>query len=160
MNPTLPRNILLFWALGHIFARFFLSPTKKAQYVWKAGTATAGGFNYFCLMYEGRVPSVLHLIHSITINNKRNNWILRRERKDKHMLPNQAMQCCFSILRIWEILRNITHFKGSRHERKVQFFLTFFKGGGGSPHVQKLCCKFCIIQRALWQHKLRHRKDV
>ena len=33
-------------------------------------------------------------------------------------------------------------------------------GGGGQTHVQKLCCKFCIVQRAIWQHKLKHRKDV
>ena len=49
--------------------------------------------------------------------------------------------------------------KGSHPERKVQFFWTLFKRGG-QTHVQKLCCKFCIIQRALWQQKLRHRKDV
>ena len=43
---------------------------------------------------------------------------------------------------------------------KCSFFLTLFKQGGGHFHVQKLCCKFCIIQRALWQHKLRHRRNV
>ena len=56
-------------------------------------------------------------------------------------------------------LQNVS--QGSHRVRKVQFFLTLFKRGGGSQtHVQKLCCKFCIIQRAIWQHKLRHRKDV
>ena len=56
----------------------------------------------------------------------------------------------------WEI------HKESHPVRKVQFFLTLYQRGGvgGHSHVQKSCCKFCIIQRALWQHKLRHRKDV
>ena len=45
--------------------------------------------------------------------------------------------------------------------KKSAVFLTLFKRrGGGHSHVQNLCCKFCIIQRALWQPKLRHRKDV
>ena len=44
--------------------------------------------------------------------------------------------------------------------REVQLFFNIVQtGDGGQTHVQKLCCKFCIIQRALWQHKLRHRKD-
>ena len=62
----------------------------------------------------------------------------------------------FFIFLFWSLLQ------GSLRIRKVQFFLTLFKRGGrgGHSHVQKLCCKFCIIQRALWQHKLRHRKDV
>ena len=39
----------------------------------------------------------------------------------------------------------------------ISHFLLLNAGGwgGGHSHVQNLCCKFCIIQRALWQHKLR-----
>ena len=44
-------------------------------------------------------------------------------------------------------LVSVTHnIKGSHHKRKVQFFLTLFKQGGGHSHVQKLCCKFWTIQ--------------
>ena len=25
---------------------------------------------------------------------------------------------------------------------------------GGQTHVQKICCKFCIILKAVWQHKI------
>ena len=39
--------------------------------------------------------------------------------------------------------------RGSLHARKVQFFLTLSKRGGGHSHVQKLCCKFCIIKGPL-----------
>ena len=38
----------------------------------------------------------------------------------------------------------------------MQFFLTLFKRGGegGQTHVQKIYCKFCVIFKAFWQHKL------
>ena len=52
-----------------------------------------------------------------------------------------------SSTRIWRSKRKNLKGKGSRHERKVQFFWTLFKqGGGGQTHVQKLCCKFCTTQ--------------
>ena len=35
--------------------------------------------------------------------------------------------------------------------REVQLFFNIVQtGDGGQTHVQKLCCKFCIIQRAIW----------
>ena len=39
-------------------------------------------------------------------------------------------------------------------KKNADFFNIVQAGEGG------VCCKFCKIQRALWQHKLRHRKDV
>ena len=41
----------------------------------------------------------------------------------------------------------------NRHKKRFWFVFSFII-------YQKLCSKFCIIQRALWQHQLRHRKDV
>ena len=40
-------------------------------------------------------------------------------------------------------------------------FLSYFKGGRAEviTMFKKKFCIFYIIQRALWQHKLRHRKD-
>ena len=47
--------------------------------------------------------------------------------------------------------------KGSHLERKVQFFLTLFKRGGGvKPMFKNYVVNFVVF----WQHKLRHRKDV
>ena len=52
---------------------------------------------------------------------------------------------------------------GCHREGKVQFFIIFQRGKGGGAEVismfKKKFCIFYIIQRALWQHKLRHRKD-
>ena len=34
------------------------------------------------------------------------------------------------------------------------FFNIVQKGGGDQTHVQKFCCKFCIILKAFWQHQI------
>ena len=34
------------------------------------------------------------------------------------------------------------------------FFEHCSKGGGGQTHVKKICCKFCMIIKAFWQHKI------
>ena len=49
---------------------------------------------------------------------------------------------------------------GKPPDKKSAVFLTLFKRGRGDhSYVQKLCCEFCIIEKALCQHKLRHRKE-
>ena len=34
------------------------------------------------------------------------------------------------------------------------FFEHCSKGGGSQTHVNKICCKFCMILKAFWQHKI------
>ena len=38
--------------------------------------------------------------------------------------------------------------------RSAVFFNIVQKGGGDQTHVQKICCKFCMILKAFWQHKI------
>ena len=44
--------------------------------------------------------------------------------------------------------------KGCPRAPKPQFFLHCSKGGGDQTHVQKICCKLCMILKAFWQHKI------
>ena len=72
-----------------------------------------------------------------------------------HIVINQSSQT--------NILFKITNhvlFREAIMQEKCSFFNIVQTWGGGQSHVKKLCCKFCIIQRALWQHKLRHRKTA
>ena len=44
---------------------------------------------------------------------------------------------------------------GEPTSARSAFFLNIVqKGGGGQTHVQKICCKFCMILKAFWQHKI------
>ena len=75
------------------------------------------------------------------------------------IIPKQVQQTKQRLI----ILKRIgpSHLGKPSFKKSAVFFNIVQKGGaGGQTHVQKLCCEFCIIQRALWQHKLRHRKDV
>ena len=45
-------------------------------------------------------------------------------------------------------------------QEKCSFFNIVQTGGGIHSHVKKLCCKFCIIQRAFCQHKLGHSLEM
>ena len=38
--------------------------------------------------------------------------------------------------------------------RSAVFWKLLKRGGGDQTHVQKICCKFCMIWKAFWQHKI------
>ena len=51
--------------------------------------------------------------------------------------------------------KKISFVRGAPPDQIRSFFEHLLKGGGrGQTHVQKICCKFCIIIKAYWQHKM------
>ena len=38
--------------------------------------------------------------------------------------------------------------------RQIRSCFEHCSKGGGQTHVQKICCKFCMILKAFWQHKI------
>ena len=82
----------------------------------------------------------------------------RETHRDKAENDEDVHCRCISDLQ-QKVRKTIATVREAIMQEKCSFF-NIVQTGGGYSHVKKLCCKFCIIQKALWQHKLRHRKDV
>ena len=60
-----------------------------------------------------------------------------------------------------EVIRVLIGRLGKPSRKKSAVFFNIVQTGGkGSFPCSKILMKMCNIQGALWQHKLRHRKDV
>ena len=59
-------------------------------------------------------------------------------------------------LRMGQQLKVSVHCIRGANLRQIRIFFEHCSkgGGGGQTHVQKICCKFCMIIKAFWQHKI------
>ena len=118
---------------------------------------------------------IIHRAHIFKREHKRlhDSWLacedgLLVEVKQRAFALVQSQTCCLQTYLAWLGCDGLIYMlmylswlgKPSCKKSAVFFNIVHTGGWGDQTHVQKLYCKFCTIQRALWQHKLRHRKDV